>query len=698
MSVFPFTTFCRGLIFLSVLLVYSCSTEEAERQPGEPNALKNETSPYLLKHKDNPVNWYPWNDATLAKAKRENKLLIISIGYASCHWCHVMERESFMDEELAKIMNEHFINIKVDREERPDVDQIYMNALQLLTGSGGWPLNAFATPEGKPFFATTYLEPTKWKDLLEKIIVMKEENYDDIINGAEQITTGIADTEPIKALSIPKEYPEGSMYKILNFLNSNLDNESGGFNFTPKFFYAPALDYLLDQSVALENEEINQNFHNSLVQIWKGGTYDHVGGGFSRYAVDKEWNIPHFEKMLYDNAQLISLYSKAYRNNPDPLYQSIVEKTIDFVMTELKTKEGGYFSSLDAESEGEEGAFYTWKYKDLKEIIQPQFISSFERVFDIKSEGNWEKNKNILFLNRKISDDKLKLDYLALTSSMEEIKTKRDKRVKPKVDDKILTSWNALMLSGFCEAYQSFGDEMYLNQALELGEFFVKSRITGDKDLLRISKGNFKIEAFLDDYSYLIAAMIDLYQITLDEKWINLARELQEACNNKFFDPEKGMFFYSKDLENALIVRRYEIPDNVMPSPNGICAQNLLILGDLFEKDEWMQMAKQMLANVYDEVEEGGPFMASWAQVYSYLSFGIKEIVIIGPQAQEFKAKIQSYLIPNAVFLGGESEGSLPLLDSKLADDMTMIYVCENRMCKLPVSSVEEALIQIKSK
>ncbi len=688
----------RGLVMILIISIIGCnSSTEFKRLPGQSNALKDETSPYLLKHKDNPVDWYAWNDETLAKAKRDNKLLIISIGYASCHWCHVMERESFMDEEIAKIMNEHFINIKVDREERPDVDQIYMNALQLLTGSGGWPLNAFATSEGKPFFATTYLEPTKWKDLLEKVIQMKEENFDDITNGAEQITAGISETEPLKSLSIPKEYPESLLYKINNKLNSELDGEYGGFDFTPKFFYAPALKYLLEQSVHLQNTEVQQNVQKSLINIWKGGIYDHLGGGFARYAVDKKWNIPHFEKMLYDNAQLISVYSKAYKVNPEPIFKEIVANSIQFVLNELKAMEGGYFSSIDAESEGKEGTFYIWEYEELKKNISDAEFKSLAEVLDIKSEGNWESGKNILFTNRDLGDELLKRKYLELKPTLTSLHKLRNKKIKPKIDDKILTSWNALFISGLVDASLAFQEDKYLEMALDLGAFLESNMINESGDLLRISKGDFKIEGFLDDYSYLIRAYIDLYQASFDEKWLLKAKELQQKSIDKFFDSSKGMFYYSGEQGDGLIVRRFEIPDNVMPSPNAITAQNLLILGDLYELDEWMNMAKQMLANISEELGEGGPFMASWAQVYSYLSLGIKEIIIIGPEAREFKNEIQSHLIPNAVFLGGNSEGSLPLLESKLVDDVTMIYVCENRMCKLPVTSVEAALDQIKS-
>ena len=637
-----FFNFKNFPILLFLILIACNTSDEFKRLPGEPNALKDETSPYLLKHKDNPVDWYPWNDETLAKAKRENKLLIISIGYASCHWCHVMERESFMDDEIAKVMNEHFINIKVDREERPDVDQIYMNALQLLTGSGGWPLNAFATPEGKPFFATTYLEPGKWKELIEKIIIMKEENYDDIVNGAEQITAGISETEPLKSLSIPKEYPESSLYKIINKLNSDLDDEYGGFNFTPKFFYVPAMKYLLEQSVNLQNNHINQNIHKSLINIWKGGIYDHVGGGFARYAVDRKWNIPHFEKMLYDNAQLIALYSKAYKSYPDPIYKEIVAKSIQFVLDELKANGGGYYSSIDAESEGKEGTFYIWDYEELKNNISESGFKLSTEVFAITSEGNWENGKNILYLNRNLGDEALKEKYLELTPTLEELQKIRSKKVKPKVDDKILTSWNALFISGLVEASQAFQEKKYLDLAQDLGKFLETNMISESGNLLRISKGNFKIDGFLDDYSYLIRAYIDLYQATFDEDWLLMAKDLQKRSIDKFFEDTKGMFYYSGDQGDALIVRKFEIPDNVMPSPNAISAQNLLILGDLFEKDDWMNMAKQMLANISEELGDGGPFMSSWVQVYSYLSLGIKEIIILGRKQKNLRLKFRS--------------------------------------------------------
>nr|MBS0038182.1 thioredoxin domain-containing protein [Saprospiraceae bacterium] len=684
---------CTSLIF------FSCSSGEyGERKVGEPNALINESSPYLLQHADNPIDWHPWNEQTLQKARKEDKLILVSIGYSSCHWCHVMERESFMDEEIAKLMNTHFINIKVDREERPDVDQIYLNALQLLTGSGGWPLNAFALPDGRPFFAVTYLDPPKWLDLLERILKMEEEDYDSLIKGAEQITEGIADSEPISQLIIPDEFPEDPLTAAAQNQKELLDSLGGGYEYSPKFYYAPGLHNLLDHSVLSGDSDFNEKVHQSLWNIWAGGTYDHVGGGFARYATDREWKIPHFEKMLYDNAQLISLYSKAYRDRNNPIYERVVHQTISFLNRSLLSDGGAYFSSLDAESEGVEGLYYIWQKDEIKGILDPEAFDLFTSTFYITGNGNWEEhNSNIIYLDKERESKMLNQNYIELQPQLEKMREVRSNRPSPRVDEKILTSWNALLISGLIDAYKSFENPAYLNRAISVAEFINENMIDENGNLYRNFKDGTKaIEGFLDDYSYLIRALIDLYQVTFDEDWLHRARNLQEKAMELFFEEETNMFYFSNDPEGTLVVRRYEIPDNVLPSPNATSAQNLLILGDLFEDDEMMALSKQMLANVMDEIEDGGPFMASWAKLYSYLSHGVREVVVIGPKADSVRAELQTHHFPNAVYLGGLDEGTLPLLKYKLQDDRTMIYVCENRVCRLPSETVEDALKQLR--
>jgi uncharacterized protein YyaL (SSP411 family) len=678
--------------FLLLFFLLSCSSESGNRKRGQPNALIGESSPYLLQHADNPVDWYPWKDATLEKAKKEEKILIISIGYASCHWCHVMERETFMDEEVAEMMNAHFINIKVDREERPDVDQVYLNALQLISGSGGWPLNAFALPDGRPFFATTYLTTSQWKDLLGRILSMKEENYKALEEGAEQILMGISASEVVNRFSIPAAYPDS----LLLLHNSNhfslLDMEMGGYHYEPKFFYAPGMDYLRYASLASANAQESSLVSSSLRAFWKGGVYDHVGGGFSRYATDKEWNIPHFEKMLYDNAQLMSLYAKAYRTHEDPLYALIVEGIYSF-LKQLETPQGAYYSSMDAESEGEEGAYYLWEVSDLTRILSPQEFEKLSSFFSIQEGGNWEGRGNVLYLSSSAKSFTSVEEYLALDTLFHKLERARLKRVAPKIDDKIITSWNALMAIGLLDAYRSFGEQRYLDQAQKVLSFVLENRIDNQGKLIRSSKtGKDAIPAFLDDYAHLVRACIEMYQVTFDQIWLSKALSLQEMTNQSFYDEGTGMYFYAPQTEKSLVVRKFEIMDNVMPSPNGTVALNLLLLGDLFEKEEYVDKARQMMANCISDLEEGGPFVAAWAQLYAYFAKGIQQIVIIGENWEEYRRILQAKDGGLSLYMGGEEEGTLPLMESKLQEGQTTVYICKDKICQLPVFSTRAAL------
>ena len=696
-----FNTYKNFILFSAFLVLSSCSTEkDYQRIPGEPNALASETSPYLLQHAENPVNWFPWNEETIALAKRENKLIIVSIGYASCHWCHVMERESFMDDDIAKTMNDNFINIKVDREERPDIDQIYLNAIQLITGSGGWPLNAFALPDGKPFFAVTYLEPHRWKNLLERVLDMQENDYESIVTGAEQILKGISESEPISQLTIPSEFPEELLINWAELQLDKIDPINGGYTYMPKFFYAPGLEMLFDFAVLSENNSLIEIVHQSLWNIWSGGTYDHIGGGFSRYATEKEWKIPHFEKMLYDNALLLRLYAKAYKQSPNPIYETIINRTFEFLEEYLLSDYGLYFSSLDAESEKTEGLYYVWHMAEIQSLLTQDEFELFENTFHLTTNGNWsELNQNIIYLDKSKNEEILNANYEELKPVLKKLHQSRKNRISPKVDDKILTSWNALTISGLIHAYQAIGDERFKNRALKSVDFLLKKMVTDEAKIFRNYKDNrVSITGFLDDYSYLIAALIDLYQITFEEKWLEKAAELQEKAIELFYDEETQMFYYSYDPENTLVVRRYEVPDNVLPSPNGVCANNLLLLGDLYEDEEMISMAKQMMANVLENVEESGPFMASWARLYAYLSYGIRQVIVVGPESVSYKKELQLNHFPTAIYMGGQTEGTLPLMNNKLLEGTTTIYVCENRVCRLPVYEVADALDQLKLK
>jgi uncharacterized protein len=679
--------------FALIFLLWGCSSSSDDRKQGQPNALFKETSPYLLQHADNPVNWYPWKEETLEKARREGKLLIISVGYASCHWCHVMERETFMDQEVAQIMNAHFINVKVDREERPDVDQIYLNALQLINGSGGWPLNAFALPDGSPFFATTYLTVEQWKDLLGRIMDMKENNPQALEEGAEQILKGIAASEVVNKFSIPSSYPDS----LLRMHDENhfdlIDSEQGGYHYEPKFFYAPGMTYLLQASAfCSENSPQAALVRKSLASFWKGGIYDHLGGGFSRYAVDREWNVPHFEKMLYDNAQLMNLYAQAYRIYKDPSYALIVEGIYSF-LPQLENPKGAYFASLDAESKGEEGAYYIWEMSDLRQILNQEELGGLTSVFSIEEEGNWAGRGNILYLSQSAKEQLTLEDYESIRPILKRLYQVRQTKVAPKIDDKIITAWNAMMVSALLEAYKSFGDLKYLEKAQRVMAYLLENSLDSEGKISRNNKrGKEKISGFLEDYAQLTKACIDMYQATFEYKWLSQALALQEKTQDFFFDKETGMYFYTAQSESPLVVRKFEVLDNVMPSPNGTVALNLLLLGDLFEKEDYVSQAQQMMANNIALLEEGGPFVASWASLYTYLSKGIQQIVIIGEEWEEYRRILQARDGGLSVYMGGKEEGLLPLMESKLQAGQTTIYICKDRICQLPVFSTQDAL------
>ncbi|HEU5365848.1 MAG TPA: thioredoxin domain-containing protein, partial [Hanamia sp.] len=474
------------------------------------NSLINETSPYLLQHANNPVNWNAWNEKTLEKARQENKMLLISIGYAACHWCHVMEHESFENEEVASVMNENFICIKVDREERPDVDQVYMNAAYLINGNGGWPLNALAMPDGKPFFAGTYYPKENWIKLLEYFAAIYKNEPQKLQEQAENVSRGIRDIEHIPMNTNPVSFSENDLNKMFFLFQKRIDLQYGGTKGGMKFAMPSIWEFLLEYHYFTKNVEALNAVEITLNNMANGGIYDQVGGGFSRYATDVKWHVPHFEKMLYDNAQLVSLYSHAFQVYKNPLYKKVVYETLRFINRELTSPKGGFYSSLDADTEGQEGKYYVWSEKEIKDILKDdaEFYSDY---FGITKEGNWEENKNIpdfnfgkndLAANKEITQ---KLIFLN-----QKLFEEREKRIRPATDDKILTSWNALMAKGFIDAYKAFGEENFLNSAKQNIDFLLKNICTENNSLYRNYKnGKATIHGFLDDYVFFITALIE---------------------------------------------------------------------------------------------------------------------------------------------------------------------------------------------
>lgn len=665
------------------------------------NSLINETSPYLLQHAHNPVNWYPWGEEALNKAKAENKLLLISVGYSACHWCHVMEHESFEQEDVAKIMNDHFICIKVDREERPDIDQIYMNAVQLMTGRGGWPLNCFALPTGEPFYGGTYFQKEQWMQLLTNIAKEYKVAPQKVIDHANQLTQGIRTSE---ILPMVKDQTPFSM-EVLNVgvdrLKKQVDYDEGGGGNAPKFPMPNNYQFLLHYYYYTKDKELLDFIEVTLDKMAFGGIYDQIGGGFSRYSTDKYWKAPHFEKMLYDNGQLVSLYSDAYRLTKKPLYKKTVYQTLEYIEREMTTKNGAFYSSLDADSEGEEGKFYVWSKGELQKILGDDFAIAQE-YYNVNATGKWEGHYVLL---RKKEDQEIATKLGLSISDLEKkiisinktLLEERAKRVRPGLDDKTLTSWNALMLKGYVDAYNTFGEEKFLNAAIKNGKFIVNNQIRKDGGLNHNYKnGVSNLDGYLEDYSFTIEAFIALYEATFDESWLNRANQLMEYAVTHFYDSNTGFFFFTSDQAKGLIARKMELADNVIPASNSSIAKGLFLLGQYYDNKDYTQKSSQMLKNIEAQISQYMAGYSNWGILMLNQVQPFYEIAITGKKAHEKRNEINQWYVPNKMLIGSIKNSTLPLLESKYVNGKTMIYVCFNKACQKPVEEVKEALEQLK--
>ncbi len=695
-------------MFFSVIIFSSCNTNAQKKEKMSnnihqkyTNKLINESSPYLLQHAHNPVNWYPWGQEALDKAKRENKLIIVSIGYSACHWCHVMEHESFEDEEVAKFMNENFVAIKVDREERPDIDQVYMDAVRIITGSGGWPLNCIALPDGRPIHGGTYFPKTRWIDMLTQVKKYVDENPEGTEERAVAITKGINSTEKIYINNEELEFTKSDLDTVFSNWKRTIDFKNGGSTGSPKFPLPVGYQFLLQYNHISGNEDALRAVTITLDKMADGGIYDQVGGGFARYSTDDQWFAPHFEKMLYDNSQLVSLYSSAYQKTKNPQYKKIVVETLEFIERELTSAEGGFYSALDADSEGIEGEFYVWKKEELKKVLgaNADFIIDYYNVTD---EGNWEHGKNILY---KYETDKEVAERFGISITEVENRVKeakqilleaRSKRVRPGLDDKILTQWNALMLKAYADAYKVFGDEKYLKVAIRNANF-IKSNMMFDNGRLNRNYKNGKstINAFMDDYAFTIDAFITLYQVTFDEKWLHDAEKLSEYSIAHFYNSKTGMFFFTSDEDEALITRKTEVSDNVIPSSNSQMAKNLFVLGQYLYKADYISKAEQMLKNVKKNALVSGIYYANWDILMAWVVSNPYEVAIVGDNYEAKRKEFEQKYLPNVFLSGGKNKGNLEILKDRLVDGKTTIYVCQDKMCKMPVAEVEDALSQM---
>jgi uncharacterized protein YyaL (SSP411 family) len=699
----------RNLIIILSTFIISCQGQnEKQMTQKHTNQLINETSPYLLQHAHNPVNWHAWNDEVLALAKDQNKLIIISVGYAACHWCHVMEHESFEDEEVAQVMNDNFISIKVDREERPDIDNVYMNAVQLMTGAGGWPMNVVALPDGRPVWGGTYFRKEQWMSALDQISKLYQKNPEKLREYADKLELGIKNLDLVAFNSDEVDFSTDFISETIDNWSRQFDLSKGGMNRAPKFMMPNNYHFLLRYAHQMNDDKLKDYVNLTLKQMAYGGIFDQIGGGFSRYSVDDKWHVPHFEKMLYDNGQLVSLYADAYLITKNELYKETITETLKFVARELTGTEGNFYSSLDADSntsEGklEEGAYYVWTKDDLKLILKNDY-KLFSDYYNVNAYGFWEHENYVLI--RKEDDASI---FKKHSLSSEDLSNKKDswkklllkernKRERPRLDDKTLTSWNALMLKGYLDAYRVLGDKSYLEIAKKNANFIMNKQLQADGGLNHNYKeGKSTINGFLEDYAATIDAFIVLYEQTLETKWLYSARDLTNYTFDHFFDDQSKLFFFTSNSDADLVSRSIEYRDNVIPASNSIMAKNLFKLSHYFDNQHYNKTATQMLNNVKPEIQEYGSGYSNWLDLMLNYTEPFYEVAIIGNKTFNKITELNTHYVPNKILVGSLKDESLPLLENRYVEDKTLIYICVNKACKLPVSTVENAINQLKN-
>lgn len=698
-----FKILTKLVLILIAFLIYQDTTHMNDTSK-KPNRLIESTSPYLLQHAYNPVDWHEWNEEALNKAIKEDKPILVSIGYSSCHWCHVMEKESFENPDIADVMNEYFVCIKVDREERPDIDQVYMEAVQSMGLNGGWPLNVFLTPTQQPFYGGTYFPPKNWVQLLTSIHKAYLEKRGEIESSAQKLTDQLASND-LSHLARQQQAQSlnESLQSIFNNLEPKFDTVWGGMQKAPKFIMPSIWKLLLRQYYLSGNQKSLNHVILTLHRIAMGGIYDQVGGGFSRYSVDAHWFAPHFEKMLYDNAQLMSLYSEAYAVTKDEEFKKVVYETFAWLQREMTSEQGGFYSALDADSEGEEGKFYVWKQEELDLLLKENASLLFD-YYSVQSNGNWEHGNNILIRN-KVDSQFLKehnLDRKDWNDQLEKTKAillaARETRERPGLDDKVITAWNSMMISGLVDAYRAFGDPVFLASAKKNIEFLEKHLISGNKIARSYKVKPSHVHGFLDDYAFTIQAYLQLYQVTFNEEYLRKGQELLVYTLDNFYDKHNNFFYYNGEESASLITRNKEIYDNVIPASNSIMAQTLFHYGIIFDHTDWKEIAKDMVERVQHGARKEPTYMSQWAMVSLEMQQALAEAVIIGEDAEAYRKEFQKEFHPYSISMGTQSTSSLPLLAEKSAlNNQTTLFVCFNNVCKRPVFTVKDAVKQLTS-
>ncbi len=672
--------------------------------PKEPNALIDSLSPYLLQHAYNPVKWMPWGEKAFADAKSTGKLMIISIGYSACHWCHVMEHESFEDEEIAVVMNKHYVCVKVDREERPDIDKIYMDAVQLMTGRGGWPLNCIVLPDGRPIYGGTYFPKEQWRNVLLQIAAFYRNDPAKCNEYAEELTQGIQRVEALKPNIDVAKISTPDWNDVFLRWSANFDEQDGGPNRSPKFPMPATYEFLLNYYFHSKHPYAGEHVQLTLKKMAYGGIYDQIGGGFTRYSTDMLWKVPHFEKMLYDNGQLLSLYSNAYRQFKDPLYKEIAYDIFAFVQRELTSPHKGFYAALDADSEGVEGKFYTWTKNELTAILTENDALLISDYYNINDRGYWEHD---VFIPLRFEDDEtiairyqLSVEELKqkVTSLRNKLLAEREKRVRPGLDYKIITGWNALMIKGLADANIAFNDKIFLDAAYSNIEF-IKSNLSDvngglyhscvdAENVAHQQKGY----AFLDDYSLLIEAYISLYQADFNEAHLLEAKRLTEKVIELFEDDNTKLFYFTPTNGEALIARKMELQDNVISSSNAVMATNLFNLSRYFGKPEYEEQAMQMISGLQKEIVSATPWYSKWAQLFINSTHPFYEIVVSGDEAHVWVDEIRKNYRPDLLLAIATKGSKLSINEGRVSEGKTIAFVCKDKVCSLPIESPDETL------
>ncbi|MBI2504933.1 MAG: thioredoxin domain-containing protein [Candidatus Latescibacteria bacterium] len=673
-----------------------------------PNRLSAETSPYLRQHASNPVDWYPWGEEALSRARAEDRPILLSVGYSACHWCHVMERESFEDDQIARLMNERFVNIKVDREERPDLDEIYMGAVQAMTGSGGWPMTVFLTPDQRPFYGGTYFPPADrygrpgFPKVLQAVADFYRTHRDQVDSQASRLT------EALQQNAVLREGEAGLDAELIENacrqLKGNFDPAHGGFGQAPKFPASMSLALLLRHHRRTGDEETLEMVETTLKKMAQGGIYDQLGGGFHRYSVDERWLVPHFEKMLYDNALLTWVYLEAYQLTGEPCYRQVVEETLEYVLREMTRPGGGFYAAQDADSEGEEGRFFAWDPDEVAAVLGVEQARLFNRYYGISEEGNFEHGKSVLHVAAPLQGVARLLRVeagelqRAVAEGRQRLLRARQQRVPPGRDDKIIASWNGLMISALARAGQALGDRAYLEAASASAAFILEQMTEGGTLRHTYGEGQARLEAYQDDYASLVNALLDLYEATFERRWLQAARHWCAAMVERFWDEEQGGFFFTARRAETLIVRTKSPYDNPTPSGNALGVLVLLRLGEMTGDGEMRTRAERTL-RLFGGLMRQVP--GASAQMLCALDFYLSDpwqIAVVGPGAEQLLRVVRGRFLPAKVLVGAlpgddpaEVVRDLPLLAGKIpvSAGRASAYLCRNFTCSPPVGESE---------